>query len=62
MAHPVAAVFAMTLAVWVADVRLAPQPVAPQTTAAASTCKSGPSSTPPADADVEVVVCAPPLR
>ncbi len=58
MAHPVAVVFAMTMAVWVADVRLTPAP-APQS---ASTCHSGPSSTAPAGADLEVVVCAPPLR
>jgi len=61
MAHPVAAVFAMTLAVWVADVRLAPAPAAPPAPPAAS-CQSGPSSSAPEGADLEVVVCAPPLR
>jgi hypothetical protein len=58
MAHPVAVVFAITMAVWVADVRLAPQAPAPESTSAAS-CKSGPSATAPADADLEIVVCAP---
>jgi hypothetical protein len=61
MANPAQAVFALTLAIWVADVRFAPQHAAPQAAAEAS-CQSGPSSTPPADADLEVVVCAPQLR
>ena len=59
MAHPVAVVFAITMAVWVADVRLTP-PAAPQSTASA--CHSGPSTSAPEGADLEVVVCAPPVR
>ncbi|MES1176361.1 MAG: hypothetical protein ABUL62_18705 [Myxococcales bacterium] len=60
MAHPVATLFALTMAVWVADVRLAPQaqPVAP---ASAAACHSGPEAA-PADSDAEVVVCASRLK
>ena len=60
MAHPVAVVFAITMAVWIADVRLAPAPTAPPATSAAS-CKSGPT-TPSEGSDLDIVVCAPRLR
>ncbi len=60
MSNPAAAVFAMTLAVWVADVHFAPQPAA--RTTVATNCQSGPSSSAPADADIEIVVCAPAVR
>jgi len=52
MTHPVATLFALSMAVWVADVRFAPPP-----TSVAPACASGPSVTAPADADVELVVC-----
>ena len=60
MAHPVATLFALSMAIWVADVRLAPAiaPEAPAVSAAVSAadvCRSGPSAT--ADADLEIVVC-----
>ena len=54
MAHPVAVVFALAMAVWVADVRLTPTQAAPD---AAASCHSGPSANAPAGADLEVVVC-----
>ena len=53
MAHPVATLFALSMAIWVADARFTPAP-APLV---APTCESGPSASTPADADVEVVVC-----
>jgi len=56
MTHPAALVFAVSMAVWVVDVRFAPAPASPR--AAALTCQSGPSVTPPAGADLELVVCA----
>lgn len=70
MAHPVATVFAITMAVWVADARFAPAPEsvpAPEaalTPAAApaadapATCHPGPTASPSAGADLEIVVCA----
>jgi hypothetical protein len=58
MAHPIAVVFALSLAVWVADVRLAPTSAVPQPAVAAGQCLSGLSSDAPAGADAEVVVCA----
>jgi hypothetical protein len=59
MAHPAAVVFALSMAVWVADVRLAPAsaPASPATPAAA--CENGLSASAPAGADAEVVICAP---
>ncbi len=73
MAHPVATLFALTMAVWVADVRFAPavtpiEPAAPTpalaapVAPAADACVSGPSATAPSDADVEVVVCGTRLK
>jgi hypothetical protein len=68
MTHPVATLFALTMAVWVADVRLAPtaaQTVAPVTLAAPATnntCQSGLSANTPADSDAEVVVCGTRLK
>ena len=56
MAHPIATLFALTMAVWVADVRLAPAP-APVVPAPAAACQAGPSANTPADSDAEVVVC-----
>jgi hypothetical protein len=61
MAHPAAVVFALSMAVWVADVRFAPARPAPVAPSAAS-CQSGLSSAPPDGADAEVVVCAPRAR
>ena len=61
MAHPVAVVFALTMAVWVADVRLTPAPAAAPESAPPS-CVSGPSTSAPEGADLEVVVCGSPLR
>jgi hypothetical protein len=58
MAHHVATVFALTMAVWVADVRLAPpRPVAPVPAVAAASCHSGRIATPSPGADEEFVVC-----
>ncbi len=58
MAHPTATVFALTMAVWVADVRLAPKSAELATTRApAVACQDGVSATPPADADLEIVTC-----
>jgi len=57
MAHPVATLFALSMAVWVADARLTPV-IAPSPATATASCQSGPSTAAPADADVEVVVCA----
>ncbi len=58
MAHPAATIFGLTLALWVADVRFAPAPVPAAAPKADPACESGASATPPADADLEVVVCA----
>ena len=55
MAQPVAVVFALAMAVWVADVRLTPAQSAPDSSA--KSCQSGPSASAPAGADLEVVVC-----
>jgi hypothetical protein len=57
MAHPAAVVFALSMAVWVADVRLAP-PSAAASRATAVACESGLSASAPAGADAEVVICA----
>jgi len=58
MAHPTATVFALTMAVWVADARLAPKHVdqvpAPE---AAAACQDGVNPSTPADADLEIVTC-----
>ena len=57
MSHPAALVFALSMAVWVVDVRFAPvaAPVTPSESAAA--CESGLSAEAPAGADAEVVTC-----
>jgi hypothetical protein len=57
MSHPAALVFALSMAVWVADVRFAPapEPVAPSESVAA--CESGLSAETPAGVDAEVVTC-----
>jgi hypothetical protein len=64
MPNSAAFVFALSMLVWVLDVRSAPKPVAkdvtPQTSVAS--CESGPSSATPDGADAEVVVCAPRAR
>jgi len=57
MAHPAATLFALSLAVWVADVRFAPPPVVTPELVPVTACQSGPTVAPPADADVEVVIC-----
>lgn len=54
MSNSFAVLFALSMAVWVADVRFAPHPAHASNLPA---CESGLSSTPPADADAEVVVC-----
>lgn len=58
MAHPTATVFALTMAVWVADARLAPKHAdhVPAPVAAAA-CQDGISPNTPADADLEIVTC-----
>jgi hypothetical protein len=56
MAHPTAVVFALSMAVWVADVRLAPTSV-PAPPSPVPACESGLSASAPADADAEVVTC-----
>jgi len=45
------------MAVWVIDVRFAPIPIAPEP-ATFGHCADGTSAPAPADADLEVVVCA----
>jgi hypothetical protein len=57
MAHPVAVVFALSMAVWVADVRLTPT-LAPSERAPLAQCESGLSASAPAGADAELVTCA----
>jgi hypothetical protein len=57
MAHPTAVVFALSLAVWVADVRFAPAPALPVPAAPVPTCESGLGASAPADADAELVIC-----
>jgi hypothetical protein len=59
MPDSAAFVFALSMLVWVADVRYAPKPVATDVPASAVSCESGPSSAAPDGADAEVVVCAP---
>jgi len=56
MANPTAVVFALTMAVWVADVRLAPKRVE-SAPAPVSACQSGPSLVTPTGADLEIVTC-----
>ncbi len=56
MAHPVAVVFGLSLAVWVADARLPQLLAAPPSQAV--TCRNGPSNAAPPGADLEVVVCS----
>jgi hypothetical protein len=55
MAHPAAVVFALSLAIWVADVRFAPPA---SHSAPAPACESGLSAETPPGLDAEVVVCA----
>lgn len=54
MSDSAAVLFALSMVVWVADVRFAPKPTAAPTVA----CESGPNAAPPADVDAEVVICA----
>jgi hypothetical protein len=56
--HPAAVVFALSMAVWVADVRLAPKPAALAPVAPAAVCEEGLSVSPPPGADAELVVCS----
>jgi hypothetical protein len=60
MPDSAAFVFALSMLVWVADVRSTPKPVAPEAPSPTSSlsCQSGPSSAAPDGADAEVVVCA----
>lgn len=60
MPDSAAVVFALSMAVWVVDVRFAPKPAVPEVTSATSavSCESGPSGATPDGADAEVVVCA----
>jgi len=64
MSHPVATLFALTMVVWVADVRFAPPKPAPAPLAApvAAACADGPTVSAPGDADVELVVCGSRLK
>ncbi len=58
MAHPAATVFALTMAVWVADVRMAPKHADPAPApVAAAACQNGINPSTPADADLEIVTC-----
>ncbi len=61
MPDSAAFVFALSMLVWVADVRSTPKPVAPEVLSPASSasCQSGPSRAAPDGVDAEVVVCAP---
>jgi len=56
MAHPTAVVFALTMAVWVADVRFAPKRAEPAPAPIAA-CESGINPSTPANADLEIVTC-----
>ncbi|HEX3777662.1 MAG TPA: hypothetical protein VHV51_24500 [Polyangiaceae bacterium] len=56
-AHPAAVIFALSMAVWVADVRLAPSRMAHESVAPVAACEAGPSASSPPDADAELVVC-----
>jgi hypothetical protein len=60
MPDSAAVVFALAMAVWVADVRFAPKPATPVTPSESSA--SGPTSSAPDNADAEVVVYAPRAR
>jgi hypothetical protein len=62
MPDSAAFVFALSMLVWVADVRSTPKPVAPEAPTSSLSCQSGPSSATPDGADAEVVVCAPRAR
>ena len=55
MSNPAAVLFALSMVVWVADARFTPHTT--RSHEPNVTCESGPSATPPADADAEVVVC-----
>jgi len=59
MDQPAAIVFALSMAVWVADVRLAPHaaPPAPEPQVEIAGCETGFSASVPADADAELVTC-----
>jgi hypothetical protein len=57
MAQPAAVVFALSMAVWVVDVRLAPASAQPPSVAPVAACENGLSATPPAGADAEIVTC-----
>lgn len=54
MAHPAAVVFALSMAVWVVDVRFAP---AAERAAPVAACEDGISAPAPAGADAELVTC-----
>jgi hypothetical protein len=49
---------ALSMAVWVVDVRFAPEPAPVQVAPTHVSCQSGPSGAPPAGVDFEFVVCA----
>lgn len=57
MAHPAAVLFALSMAVWVVDVRFAPVSSPPLPVAPVAACQSGASDSPPDGADAEVVSC-----
>jgi hypothetical protein len=59
MAHPTAVVFALSMAVWVADVRFAPvhASVSLPPDRAVAACEGGLSPAAPPGADAEVVTC-----
>ncbi|HTA89902.1 MAG TPA: hypothetical protein VK745_10015 [Polyangiaceae bacterium] len=57
MAHPAAIIFALSMAVWVADVRLAPAGLPSSSLEPVAACVNGWSPVAPAGADAEVVSC-----
>jgi hypothetical protein len=64
MDQPAAFVFALSMVVWVADVRLAPSHARTQSepASAVAACETGYSAAAPVDADAELVTCAARIR
>jgi hypothetical protein len=50
---------ALAMAVWVVDVRFAPKPALARAASESVACQSRASVEAPAEADLEIVVCAP---
>jgi hypothetical protein len=57
MAQPAAVVFALSMAIWVADVGLAPRPAPSSSAAPVTACQSASSESAPAGTDAELVIC-----